>query len=80
MVECYEQTILFGSTKDQAMVNTVERLSASRDTGDSGKLQRTEAGCQGRDHVPMKLNKAHVTSNGSGPLKTGNGGRGKGGT
>jgi IS605 OrfB family transposase len=82
VVEHHEQTTLetFGSAKDQTMASTVEVPSASRDTGGSEKMQRTEARGQRRDHIPENLDKAHVTSRGSRLLKAGDGSHGNGGT
>jgi IS605 OrfB family transposase len=80
VVECYEQTTLSGSTKDLAMVSTVKTPSASGESGDPGRMQRTEARRQGRDNVPMKLDKAHVTQSDSGHLEVGDNSREKGGT
>lgn len=68
------------STEDPAMVKTVETSSVSREFGGSGDMQRTEARCQGRDNVPVKLDKAHVTLDDSGHLKAGDSSHGKGGT
>jgi IS605 OrfB family transposase len=82
VVEHYEQATLekLESAKDQAMESTVETPSAFRDTGGSEEMQRSEARCQGRDHVPMKLTNAHVASKGLHLFETGDSCHGNGGT
>jgi hypothetical protein len=82
VAECYEQSSLtmFGSTKDPAMVSTVETPSASKVTGNSGEMQRTEARCQQSDYVPMKLDKTHVSAVDEYQMQTGDSSREKGGT
>ena len=73
MAECRDQTSLemYVSIKDPAVASTVEEPSASKMTGSLGVLQRTETRNQGRNNVPMNLDKAHVTSIDSGRLKAG---------
>lgn len=51
---------------------------ASRGNDGSGLMQRSEARCQQRDYIPMKLDKAHVASGGSGHVKVGDSSREKG--
>ncbi|MHA2265005.1 MAG: hypothetical protein ACXAEN_21640 [Candidatus Thorarchaeota archaeon] len=82
MAECYEQMTLvsFGNTKDPAMVKTVERPSASEISGSPRKEQRKETRSQGRNNVPMSQGKDHVTLDGSGHMKAGDGSRDNGGT
>lgn len=82
VAECYDQTSLemLASTKDPAMASTVEEPSVSRMTGSLGVCQRIETRCQGRDNIPVNLDKAHVISGDSGHLKTGNSSHEVGGT
>ncbi|MFW9839070.1 MAG: hypothetical protein ACFFE7_16255 [Candidatus Thorarchaeota archaeon] len=82
MAECYEQASLeiSGSIEDPAVVSTVEEPSVSKMTGSLGVSQRTETGYQERNNVPRILDKAHVISEDSGLLKTGDSGREQGGT
>jgi len=82
VVDCYDQTTLeeFASSKDPAMVNAVEEPSASRTTGDSGVMQRTEAKSHRRNNVPAKKGKAHVIVDDSGQQQAGDSSREKGGT
>ena len=68
------------STKDPAVVSTVEEPSVSKMTGGLGVSQRTETRYQGRNDVPVNLDKAHVTSNDSAHLRAGDSCCGKGGT
>ena len=80
--ECHEQTSLqmYASTKDPAMVNTVENLSVSKTTGELGVTQQNETRSQGRNNVSVILDKAHVTLNDFGHLKAGDSSREQGGT
>ncbi len=82
VADCYDQTSLveFASSKDPAMVSTVETPSASRTTGDSGVLQWTEARSHRRNDVPVKRGKACDNPKDSSVLDTGDSGREKGGT
>ena len=82
VVECYEQTSLkmCASTEDPAVASTVEAPSVSKISGSLGGTQRKETRCQGRNNVPMILNKAHVNLEDSGLRKTGDSGREQGGT
>ncbi len=68
------------STKDPAVVSTMEEPSVSKMTGGLGVSQRTETRYRGRNDVPVNLDKAHVTSNDSAHLRAGDSCRGKGGT
>ncbi len=68
------------STKDPAVVSTVEEPSVSKMTGGLGVSQRTETRYRGRNDVPVNLDKAHVTSNDSPHLRSGDSCCGKGGT
>ena len=45
VADCYDQTSLveFERSEDPAMVNAVEKPSASKTTGSLGEMQRTEA-------------------------------------
>jgi IS605 OrfB family transposase len=79
----YDQMTLlesFARSKDPAMVNAVEIPSASRTTGDSGFMQRTEAGSHLRNDVPVKRGKAHNTLKNRGSSDAGDSGREKGET
>ena len=78
----YDRTTLesFARSKDPAMVNAVETPSASRTTGDSGFMQRTEAGSHQRNDVPVKKGKACDTLKDSGLSDAGDSSREKGGT
>ena len=82
VADCYDQTTLesCASSKDPAMVNAVETPSASRSTGESGAMQRTEARSHPRNDVPVKRGKAHDTLKNSGSSDAGDSGREKGGT
>ena len=82
VADCYDQTSLveFASSKDPAMVNAVEIPSASRTTGDSGAMQRTEARSHLRNDVPMKKGKACDALNNSGSSDAGDSSREKGET
>ncbi|MHA1958801.1 MAG: RNA-guided endonuclease InsQ/TnpB family protein [Candidatus Thorarchaeota archaeon] len=64
VADCYDQISLemFVSSEDPAMGKTVEESFASRKLGSFGVKQGKEARCQGRSHVPMNLDEAHVTS------------------
>jgi hypothetical protein len=78
----YDQTSLveFVRSKDPAMVNAVEIPSASRTTGDSGFMQRTEARSHQRNDVPVKRGKARDTLKDSGLSEAGDSSREKGRT
>ncbi len=82
MADCYDQTSLVESmsSKDPAMENAVETPSASRITGDSGIMQRTEARSHQRNNVPVKRGKAHVNADDSGQKQVGDSSHEKGGT
>ena len=82
VADCYDQTTLesYASSKDPAMVNAVEIPSASRTTGESGIVQRTEARSHRRNDVPVKRGKAHDTLKNSGSSDAGDSSREKGGT
>ena len=82
VAECCDQTSLEinVSTEDPAVASTVEEPSASKMTGGLGVMQRTETRKQGRNNVPMNLDKARVTSNDSGHLKAGDSSRENSGT
>ncbi len=83
VADCYDQTTLesFASSKDPAMVKTVEEPSAITRTGAcDGKMQRTEAGSHRRNYVPLKRGKAHVTLKNSSFSDAGDSSREKGGT
>jgi len=78
----YDQTSLveFVRSKDPAMVNAVEIPSASRTTGDSGFMQRTEARSHRKNDVPVKRGKARDTLKDSGLSDAGDSSREKGRT
>jgi len=78
----YDQTsrVEFARSKDPAMVNAVEIPSASRTTGDSGFMQRTEARSHQRNDVPVKRGKARDTLKDSGLSEAGDSSREKGRT
>ena len=56
VADCYDQTSLveFERSEDPAMVNAVEKPSASKTTGSLGEMQRTEARSHRRNNVPVK--------------------------
>ena len=69
------------SSKDPAMVKTVEELSAALRTGTlSIHVQRTEVMSRPRDYMSAKSDKAHVTVSGSGLIQAGDSSRDKDGT
>ncbi len=82
VADSYDQTSLveFARSEDPAMVNAVETPSASRTTGDSGFMQRTEARSHRRNDVPVKRGKARDTLKDSGLSEAGDSSREKGGT
>jgi len=83
VADCYDQTTLeeFASSKDLAMVKTVEEPSATVNTGAHGvQKQRTEARSHQRNDVPVKKGKAHVTLKDSSLSDAGDSSREKGGT
>jgi hypothetical protein len=82
VADCNDQTSLveFTSSKDPAMVNAVETPTASRITGDSGIMQRTEARSHLRNDIPMKRGKDHVILKDDSLSRAGYSGREKGGT
>ncbi len=78
----YDQATLesFARSEDPAMVNAVETPSTSRITGDSGVMQRIEAGSHQRNDVPVKRGKACDIDADSGQNQAGDSSREKGGT
>jgi hypothetical protein len=83
VADCHVQTTLelSESSKDPAMVKTVEEPSAALRTGtQSIHVQRTEVTSRQRNHVSVKSGKAHVTVSGSGLMQAGDSGREKDGT
>jgi transposase len=82
VAECNNQTSreMNVSTKDPAVVSTVEKLPASKMAGSLGVMQRIETRRQGRNNVPLNLDKAHVTSHDSRHLKAGDSSREQGET
>nr|KXH74355.1 MAG: hypothetical protein AM325_12765 [Candidatus Thorarchaeota archaeon SMTZ1-45] len=82
VAECYKQTSLemCVNTEDPAVASTVEEPSVSEMTGSLGSTQRTETSCKGRNDFPMILDKAHVVSDDSGHLETGDSSREQGET
>ncbi len=83
VADCYEQTSLVesASSKDPAMVNAVERPSATVSTGVHGvQKQRTEARSHRRNDVPVKRGKARDTLKDSGLSEAGDSSREKGET
>ena len=82
VADCYDQTsfVVFASSKDPAMVSTVETPSASGTTGDSGVMQRTEARSHWRNAVPVKRGKDRVILKDDSLSRAGDSSREKGGT
>jgi IS605 OrfB family transposase len=82
VADSYDQTTLesYARSEDPAMVNAVEIPSVSRTTGDSGFMQRTEAGSHRRNDVPVKRGKACDTLKDSGLSEAGDSSREKGET
>ncbi len=82
MADCHDQTTLesFASSEDPAMVNAVEAPSASRNSGESGTVQRTEARSHLRNDIPMTKGKARDDVDDFGHLQAGDSGHEKGGT
>jgi len=82
VADCYDQTSLveFERSEDPAMVNAVEKPSASKTTGSLGEMQRTEARSHRRNNVPVKKGKARDTLKDSGLSDAGDSSREKGGT
>ena len=83
VADCNDQTTLesFASSKDPAMVNTVEEPSAIIRIGTcDDPMQRTEARSHRRNYVPMKKGKAHVVVVDFGQRQAGDSSREKGGT
>ncbi len=83
VADCNVQTTLelSESSKDPAMVKTVEELSAALRTGThSFHVQRTEVTPRQRNHVSVKSGKAHVTVSDSGLIQAGDSSREKDGT
>ncbi len=82
MADHYDQVTLefLVSGKDPAMVNAVEEPSAFRTTGESGTVQRTEAGSHPRNDVPVTTGKAHDNPKSLDSSEAGDSSREKGGT
>ena len=82
VADCYDQMTLepSESSEDPAMVNAVETPSAPRTTGESGTVQRIEAGSHPRNDVPVTRGKTHDTVDDSSQIQAGDSGREKGGT
>jgi len=83
VADCYDQTTLelSLSSKNPAMVKTVEKAFATLRTGThSEQMQRTEVTSRQRNYVSVKPGKAHVTVSGSGLIQAGDSSREKDGT
>jgi len=83
VADCYDRTSpeKSVSSKDPAMVKTVEKSSAALRTGTHSKqMQRTEVMSRQRNYISVKPGKAHVTVSGSGLMQAGDSSREKDGT
>lgn len=80
--DCYDQTTLelFARSKNPAMVNAVETLSAITPTGEYESMQQTEAWSHRRNNVPVKRGKAHDNDADFGQEQSDDSSREKGGT
>ncbi len=82
VADCYDQPppVECSSSKDPAMANAVETPSASRNSGESGIMQRAEARSHRRNDVPMTRGKAYDNVGGPSQQHTGDSSHKKGGT
>ncbi len=83
VADCYDQITFesFASSKDPAMVNTVEESSVITRTGAcDDPMQRKETRSHRRNYVPVKRGKAHVILEYSSLSEAGDSSREKGGT